>query len=431
MNIFETYTRLRYQTNQKLLSFKPVPPLASTFKERMLGEKEEVPDIDNLALGQLIKEVFSFQAYYPNHPYSLRKRTASARSIHPFFPVIYYKGYSYLYDSLSNRFIYFAYDRKKREEIKVCLYLDIWRICAVYGEFGLPLSLLELGHILSDLKWLVQDNQLLSMEEEKLTFTAYQSTDLDQAKDLYQLAALSFIDKEKGEIARKRQTKTRLQKKYNYQKEVEQLPILEELKAIKASQLRRIGSYGRKLEGLLAKRKDRHSLNQRMGTFPLGPALSVKFLRTYLQEVSHYIKEWAFDEVGFYLLSLHIDGLAKGIYKWDGKNLMMIEEDVDPYSIFYEGREGINIERLPFLILLSVKINQPETREAFVESHIHIGEIVHTMSLLFAGEDRFSRPFKNINDSYVEGICQTDPEEHFIYACMFGSGRRQAGIPWR
>ncbi|MBO1912141.1 hypothetical protein J4G37_46020, partial [Microvirga sp. 3-52] len=148
-----------------------------------------VPNIADSAVGRLVNEVFSFGEYHASTPYGFRKKTPSPRSIHPFLPIIHYHGYLFLYDAGYDDFIYFGYDPTKQDRVELIICVDLWRTCSVYGEFGIPLSLLELGHLLSDIKWLVNDDSRLGIEDGEFCFTPYaslsKSNSITNADDLY------------------------------------------------------------------------------------------------------------------------------------------------------------------------------------------------------------------------------------------------------
>ncbi|MBO1914655.1 hypothetical protein J4G37_58760, partial [Microvirga sp. 3-52] len=103
--------------------------------------------------------------------------------------------------------------------------------------------------------------------------------------------------------------------------------------------------------------------------------------------------------VSIYFVIHHVEGLSRGVYKYVGNDIKLVNPTYDIYSIFYEAQELMNLDTLPFLVLITVTDEGEQSLSSFIESHIHIGEIVHSMSLLYSAEDAFTRPFKNIDDA--------------------------------
>lgn len=435
--LFNYYTISRYDKNKKVFSFEYVASPSTLFE--YVGHQEEevsIPFIAYSAIGKLVMEVFSFSEYHATHPYAFRKKIASARSIHPFLPVIHYRGFLFLYDANDNEFIYFGYDSTKQDTIELIICIDFWRTCSIYGEFGIPLSLLELGHILSDIKWLINDGGYLHLEKGEFCFTPYHSLALrDQianANDLYVMSLINITELDDNlEIHTKPSHRMNIKKKYNYNAELKALGIHRFFEQANKETVCFPKSYHQNINNLQYKRKQRHSLNKRQATFHLGPVLNMGMFENLLLQMHTYTNEWLSSNVSIYFSIHHIQGIPRGIYKREGDDIILLQSHVDIYSIFYETKEFMNLDTLPFLALITVTDKGNQSLASFIESHIHAGEIVHTMSLLYANEDTFTRPFKNINDKYCQKVCQTKQNEFFIYGCLFGFGKKRIALKWR
>ncbi|MBP3038191.1 hypothetical protein J9303_01545 [Bacillaceae bacterium Marseille-Q3522] len=435
--LFHDYTRSRYEKNKKIFSFQYVASPATLFEYAGSCEGlENVPPIADSAIGKLVMEVFSFDKYDATHPYAFRKKTPSARSIHPFLPVIHYHGFLFLYDANCSDFIYFGYNPARQDTIELVICADLWRICSVYGEFGIPLSLLELGHLLSDMKWFMNDDGCLELENGSFPFLPYHclagSGSMLNANDLYAMSLLKITELDDCiEGYTNPSYPIGIKKKYNYLEELHALGIDHFFAQAKKGEIRFPKPYHQKISDLPLKRRQRHSLNKRQGTFHLGPVLRTGVFKSFLSQMNIYTKEWLSANVTIYFFIYHIEGIPRGVYQWEGADINFLHANIDIYSIFYEAQEFMNLDTLPFLTLITVKDEENQSLSSFIESHIHAGEIVHTMSLLYAGEDTFTRPFKNINDAYCQKVCQTKENEYFIYGCLFGFGEKRNGLRWR
>lgn len=436
MNVFNRFTNDRYKKNKKVFSFKPVTFPTTLFSYKSLDEKQRnVPDLYQLPIGKLIEDIFSFHEYHVNHSYTFRKKIPSARSIHPFLPIIHVKGNLFLYDALSKEFIYFGYDSSKKYKNELLICADLWRICSVYGEFGLALSFLEFGHILSDMKWLMKSEYSLHVEKGELVFRSYElfmeKDYLLNAKDLYVVSAIQLNDFSVFNEKTKKVSKRKITKIYNYEEELRDLGITKFLKNAQKERISFWKPYEKGLKNLQQRRKFRHSFNHRLGTFSLGFSMEKEEFYYHLRLMEKYIPDWLKRKLSFYFYIHHVKGISKGMYIYKNKHLKLIEKRVDLYSLFYEGRERINVDTLPFLLLVTGKTNSANSLSTFIKSHIYAGEVVHTLSLLYAKKSTFSRPFKNINDLYCQRVCQTKKNEYFLYGCLFGLGEKNKSIPWR
>ena len=434
--LFNYYTVSRYDENKKVFSFQYVASPATIFEYSSHYIEERVPAIAESAIGRLVVEVFSFSEYHASTPYEFRKKIPSARSIHPFLPVIHYRGFLFLYDANSNDFSCFGYDTTKQNVIELFICVDLWRTCAIYGEFGIALSLLELGHLHADIKWLINDDDCLALESGEFCFAPYSSLTTSEritnANDLYVMSSIKIIELEDClEGLMKPIPVMSIKKKYNYTAELQALGVQLFLKQAEETQLRFAKSYHTNIKNLHVKRKQRHSLNKRQATFHLGPPLKRCIFKAFLSQLNENTKDWLLPNVSFYFFIHQVEGISRGVYKYEGDDIYLVNPNFEMHSIFYESQEFMNLDTLPFLVLMTFTDFEDQSLSSFIEAHIHIGEIVHTMSLLYASEDTFTRPFKNINDAYCQKLCQTEQNEYFIYGCLFGSGRKRIGLKWR
>ena len=435
-DLFNHYTVSRYDKNKKVFSFQYVASPATIFEYVSNHIEEDVPPIAESAIGRLVIEVFSFSDYHATNSYKFRKKIPSARSIHPFLPVIHYQGFLFLFDANSNAFSCFGYDSTKQNIIELIICVDFWRTCSIYGEFGISLTLLELGHLHSDIKWLVNDDDCLELESGEFCFAPYSSLTkserITNANDLYVMSSLKIMELDdclEGHMKPIHQMS--IKKKYNYTAELQALGIQLFLKQAEKTKIRFAKSYQNKINNLHGKRTQRHSLNKRQATFHLGPALKLCLFKEFLSQLNENTKDWLLPNVSFYFFIHQVEDISRGVYKYEGDDIYLVTPNFYMYSIFYESQELMNLDTLPFLVLITFTDLEDQSMASFIESHIHVGEIVHTMSLLYSGEDTFTRPFKNINDAYCQKLCQTEQDEYFIYGCLFGYGKKRMGLKWR
>lgn len=418
MNYFKYFTNNRYTTIRKIDN---VNEYFSNFTEFEYTKKND--KIQILALPKyiknLIRKVFKFTNIDMNSDYHFKKKVPSPRGIYPYFPVINYKNYYYLYDCSTDKFIYLFKCKYTQEKIEVYFCVDLWRICSTYGNFGLILSLLELGHLLSDLKLLINSEEYINIENEEYIFKQISDDSIKNASDSL-IASKISIESTKCDVCNYIfQNKYKVEKKYNNLKSLQKLGVINLINKFKSYKEPSIFETQHIFQDLEKHRNNRHSNNNNLGLFTIGPLLENDIFSSFIYKMKTYLNKTV-SEVNIYIYINFVEGFKSGMYKLQNNKLKCINEQINIYSIFYDGYDRMNIDRLPFILFITYTPTNNEDVTELFKSHIISGKLMHKFSLIFSDELFFSRPVKNINDFYCGKICHIKENEYFLYTGLFG-----------
>ncbi|MDM5302501.1 hypothetical protein QUF44_13040 [Bacillus subtilis] len=411
--------------NKKTYSLQYVSPTVTAFHydtdESGIVDNKLIEDSE---LRNILREIFSFSRYHPENPYLFRKSIPSPRSIHPFLPLLVVYGACFLYDAARDSFVYIGVHSIKDHDIQIMILIDIWRICSVYGEFGFPLSILESGHILVDLHMLLKESSF-DIKHVDYSFKQYNrefpNAAIKNAGDLYILYSVVIKSVHSNQDVWRLKHKAEIKKKYNYTFELSNIGI-DQLFFYASKE--KISLRKRKypsIPELHLKREKRNSLNAKYGLFNLGSSYSNKDLHSFLSFLDHTICSIDIKQINIYFMINHIQGMERGAYRYRNGKLFKLEDSLHLYSIFKEGHNAMNVDSLPFAVVLSASSVSNQLKE-FIVAHVNAAEIIQTLSLFFAEKNTFSRPIRNLNDEYCKKICKPSSNEHFIYGCLFGHG---------
>ncbi len=106
----------------------------------------------------LLKSCFDFRVMNTKVLTHFINMPPSARGIYCLYPYVICMGYVWLYDALDHRWVCIGYVPSKVQAVELIISCDFWRLCSVYGSFGLALGLLELGHMTADIKMDSEDH---------------------------------------------------------------------------------------------------------------------------------------------------------------------------------------------------------------------------------------------------------------------------------
>ncbi|MDT0716826.1 hypothetical protein [Staphylococcus chromogenes] len=416
-NIYEYFTYKRYENFKYHKVFTIDNEISTVFVNA--SDKEEysalvLPD----DLKSIILKIFRFTKYQLDGKYNFKKNYPSARGKYPFFPIINYYGYYYLYDSLYDNFRYLNYISENALKIEIFICLDIWRIGSIYGEFSIILSMLENGHILSEINNSISSTEY-KLKNQKIIFQNIDENLLENASDTYIVSLISIDKIGKSDI--KGSTKRNfIQKKFNYSESIESINLHKffdkfnkdiDIKFETININNDLNYY-------------RHSHNQDLGFFQIERNNMFNFTK-YLQVISHYLNH--INDYNFYFIINNVKDVDQGVYVYKHNQLILLTKKFDINNILHDYKEYNNLENIPFLIIISTK---PEdySYEKFIEVQIEVGYILNNLITLYSEKGRFVRPIRNIDDYYCSKVCNFEKEEYVIYCGIFGLGHQSTTL---
>jgi hypothetical protein len=425
-DLFKRYTRERYERNRKVNSIQHVPPAATVFHYSGQERNEDTQGLASLTTS-IIRSVFSYKTYHQGNPYLFRKAVPSPRSIHPFFPVYSDKGRCYLYDSGKDEFAYLGYCPSKSQTTELTICADTWRVCSIYGEFGFALCLLEAGHIMAALNLAFHIHGRQAGDAD-FTFEKYNEafteTRIKNGDDCHIFFSIPLKEGEATGIGEKLLNPVTVKKKYNYADELSWLGLDSLLKEAKDKSVRFPHKSYPVIADLKSKWEKRTSMNSKFGLYSSGQAYPKESFEQFLHFFQELTVTLSDHKLKFYLGIQNVEGYREGGYQYKEGQLTLLDDKIQLYSFFQEGGDFMNIDQIPFLAVVSIE-SQEDDLERFIEAHIQAGEFMHVLSVCFANDRAFSRPFKSLNDNYLQELFKTGVQEYFLYGCLFG----QSNLP--
>lgn len=416
-NIYEYFTYKRYENFRYNNTFNTDNEISTVFVNS--SDKEEhslllLPD----DLINIILKVFRFTKYQLDGNYNIKKNYPSPRGKYPFFPIINYYGYYYLYDSLCDKFRYLNYISEDILNIEIYICLDIWRIGSIYGEFSIILSMLENGHILSEINNSVSSTKY-KLKNQKIIFQNIDENLLENASDTYIVSVISLDSISKSNMKRFRKRNV-IQKKFNYRESINHLNLNSFFERFNKDM--NIDFETINVNNDL--NYHRHSHNQELGFFQIERNNTFK-LTKYLQVISEYLNR--IKGYNFYFIVNNVKDIDQGVYLYNCNQLILLNKKFNINNILHDYREYNNLENVLFSIIISTK---PEdySYEKFIKVQIEVGYILNNLITLYSEKGRFVRPIRNIDDFYCSEVCNFEEEEYIIYCGIFGMGNQSTTL---
>ncbi|MGF2614464.1 hypothetical protein FZC84_14140 [Rossellomorea vietnamensis] len=250
---------------------------------------------------------------------------------------------------------------------------------------------------------------------------AFNEASIKNGDDCYTFFSMLLKEDESSCKGEKLRNSVTVKKKYNYSNELSWLGIDLLLKEAKPKEIRVSPRNYPMIADLNDKWGKRNSLNTKFGLNSSGhpfPKESFQQFLRYLRKLTLSLPDY---KLKLYLAIQNVEGFLEGGYKYTDGELELLDDKIQISSFSKGGEDFTNI---PFILAMSIE-SQEDDLERFIESHIQAAEIIHVLSVYFASGHSFSRPFKSLNDIYLQELFKTGIQEYFLYGCLFG----HANIP--
>jgi hypothetical protein len=429
MNFYERLTKYRYNYKNSYSSFKFIDFMNTD----MEGTYDSYPDKSNEnSIRQIVRSVFSYRRYEPCNPYVFHKVVPSARNVHPNEAFLIEDGFISRFNSKANQFEMLGYSRHYEGRLWIIIASELWRIMKFYGDFGLALSLLDVGHIQAHVKLKLLDS---GYERARLLYgvdTKKLIQSLGFSKNSACIGAVIDLSEYVSEIeflSEKDRVKTGIQqRKFNYDDEVGSYPqVIEFLHYRDEPKTKPIAYHegANKLCKDLAYEIYRNSGHSTPGLFSTTERLPTATAKRYAEGIAEYIKYFLGDKSGFW---------AGVLYRaLDGEDYLIIVSEagterinkcckIHREELLHDTFEHINMNSIPLDIFLIYSIDPYSTQEENIRNaHIGAGEISQYISLMAAKDGFFARPMKNFNDNYISKLIGIDSNrESIVYSTIIG-----------
>ena len=444
-NLFNVLTKDRYNFKNSFTSFKFIDFIVTDLlyttdelkKINKQLESEKHPLSNSLfnKLYEIIKDTFSLIKYEIDNPYVFHKVVPSARNIHPNECYLVYLGNILRFNPKSNRLQYVSYNSKYKDHIYICVVSELWRIMKFYGQIGLALSLLDAGHILGNLKILMDYANLGESE----VYTSFNKGEL--IKDLSLCEKSMFLNYiiDLGKYAPKDcnfkiDLKISATRSINYAEEVASYNNIAEFifKSNNSSifESHKITNKELELKEKLDLKKIidvmplRQSAHSNLGTFSTLNCLDSQCIREIINSTMILVNRYVNKSHRFKIYFL-FKGKATGeIKSYVIQNRAIYElpsKDIELHKVLHDSHNTINIESCPVVSFVSYETKVEDEGEAIYTSHIGASEISQYISNIVAKHGLFARPMKNFDDSYLQFVANIPKDkEQIMYLTMIG-----------
>ena len=411
MTFYDRLTANRYEFKNSFCSLKFIDFMNTDMSEATASDRDK--DRED-RVQQIIRSIFSFTRYEPGNPYVFHKVVPSARNVHPNEAFLIEDGQISRFNPKANSFERLGFNRAYKGKLWIVVASELWRIMKFYGEFGLALSLLDLGHIQAHLKL-----KLIAAGYDKATLIyGYSQRELAESlgfsEDSAYVGAVidlsEYLNPHDGAFLSEEDDRMKrpIRRKFSYQNELSSYPeVIKFLRHRDKPQVRPLAySEGAKsLCKVLKNERDRSSGHSRAGLFSTIDRLPTDTVIRYGLEIGHYIRYYLGYKSGFRvgLLYRALDG-ENHLILTSGAGIERIVRlgMIHRMGLLHDTFEHINMNSIPLSIIITYKRNQFNTEYTDIrDAHIGAGEISQYISLLAAGDGFFARPMKNFNDDYI------------------------------
>ncbi|MBP1755111.1 MAG: hypothetical protein H6Q59_1509 [Firmicutes bacterium] len=431
MNLYERLTSNRYDyrngnSSFKFIDFMNTDMIGATDALSFRGEEN--------AIRQIVRSVFSFQRYEPYNPYVFHKVIPSARNIHPNEAFLIEDGEICRFNPKGNCFEMIGFSERHKGKLWIVIASELWRIMKFYGEFGLALSLLDVGHIQAHLKL-----KLVAAGYEKaILLEGINGKHLSNCLGFSDSSACigcvidlsEYLGKSEEEPIPEnyRMISYTIKRKYDYEDEIRRYPaVINFLKQVEVSRRVRIAQSeaAKKMCSVLRYELLRNSGHSTQGLFSTLDRIETDTVMRYATATAGYIREYLDNGIRFRICFLYraIDG-QNYLIQVSGEGILRLEslESVHRESLLHDTFEHINMNSIPLDVFILYQRDPICSEDNNIrQAHIGAGEISQYISLMAAVDGFFARPMKNFNDLNIMKLMGSDQEsDSIIYTTIIG-----------
>ncbi len=170
---------------------------------------------------------------------------------------------------------------------------------------------------------------------------------------------------------------------------------------------------------------NRTSAQNILGTFSLESYISEVVFEKIVHEICKYMKDVCLEKsIKIYCFINNVVNYKRGWYVFEeGIAKLLNNNSTDMSEFLHDSHEFFSIETMPIVIFFSgnikdfyVKFGMNATKIIYINS----AEACQGCSLAFSRYQYFARPFKNLNECYVEACLNCKPEERITYMLAIG-----------
>lgn len=417
MEVFDRISRYRYSYPNKYSSVKFIDYMITDLDKSVAFDvpKELEP------VAGIIRKVFGYSRYEPTNPYAFHKRVPAARNVHTNEAYLICDGNVCRYNCKKDIFESIRYCSEEKGNTRLVVVAELWRIMKFYGEFGLVLPLLDVGHILA----------LLKMELEAAGFTdaeilygaeddgEYENLGLSPKSNLITLEIK--LDKvaacRAGAIIAGFSRRT-----MNYDTEVSAYEVADKILPFEKGFHRRKMVYDRNALSPFKEVHKRESAHNRIGICSLEETVPEETASGYIRQLEAYMNHYMEDVNRYKVYMLYTTPEGQRMMQIVGGRISEATDvTIEKGRLLHDTERMIDMESMPLITYVSyIYDDSLSEKENIYNAHIGAAEIIHYFMLNAPVDGYFERPMRNLEDVYLEKTFATDEDEHFMYSVIVG-----------
>ncbi len=467
-------TRLRYQTHKKQPSVTFVDHLITDIKGAVypVTISSCINDPQWSWLKSLYTWTFGILNQQSDNPYIFHKAVPSARNMHPNQGYLYLNGNILRFNPKLNDFEWLAglnpepldgtHTQVNDSDIEIIVVADLWRIMKYYGAFGAALAMLDAGHILGQLKFLLGSAEdltyhvdFLKNREAFLTAIGDKSNNQMVVFSLRISSLTKFYPWHHGNISQ-----PAIERREDYTTEISAYQEVETLRHHCHQPQKQVTKTYRvekadSLDRMMAQIKARESHHTHMGLHSLWTSLSKETYHHFFSTLSEMLKqqrgpsgtlsiyaalrespETESSEMGSSEKAMHIFQLTNQGGLVPVRSLPDVighsqEVSAEPDKILNDSHHYFNMASHPMVIFIVASDQEDwSDQDHCYYHHLNSGEIAQYICLVASQFDLYARPIKNFNDEYLESTLLLASDQRILYAILIGKGNsRHLNLP--
>ncbi|MBQ6836345.1 MAG: hypothetical protein IJO47_04765, partial [Clostridia bacterium] len=368
----------------------------------------------------------------------------SARGIHPcdcYYLIFSEKWLVLRYNKLFNAFELCCVCNEKeisfspeKEIVYVLVVSDIWRLGAFYGAFSYVLSMLDAGHIISQLM-LIGEKFGCSVSRCDSVYTEEYGKVF--GIDISELIPVSIISIDiPGSLESTFTSPSEYQphsRIVSYSNDVGRFSflcdVLDRVKTCCKNKQNtfmpcgrpRLISDGAITNDLYRAFKERSSGQSSLGTFSLMPQLLISKVEQIARDIYATVESLGDDIISNIRIFVNDAAIEDGIP--DKKNGIRLFSEIEPSEFIHDSHTMLNVASMSFIVITTFDCDRYLDKYgdlAIGRIYTDAGAIMHLVSLCLTEKGFFTRPLKNINEKYIEGLPFMEDNERVSYMLIAG-----------
>lgn len=417
MNLFNRISRYRYDYPNRYSSVKFIDYMITDLNKSVAFEIPKEAE----AVSNIIRGVFGYSRYEPTNPYTFHKRVPAARNVHVNEAYFICDGNVCRYNCKKDMFECIRYSEEEKGNLRLVVVAELWRIMKFYGEFGLVLPLLDVGHILAQLRMDLENSGITEVD------ILYGAKDGDEYRRLGISSISNLITLEinfKNRVSCKSDTRIdgAYKRSMNYDEEVSAYDISNQLLLHEAGfRVRKLICNQNKLTPFLAV-QNRESAHNHIGICSLEETVSEKLVVEYTMRLCEYMNHYMDDVDRYCVYVLYTTRTGQKMIQIDqGMMSEATKMVVNKSQLLHDTERMIDMESMPIIVYISYLYDEKlSEKENIYNAHIGSAEISHFFLLNGPQNGLFGRPMRNLEDSYVEKVFSAQENERFMYSLIMG-----------